>query len=431
MKNFIFSFTRARALAGWAVVLVLLGVSARADVVFAWNEALEGFFASSPGHFAPHLEARAYAIAHLAIDDGVREAARGASRAVPRLSAQRAAAATAARLVLGELLPAAAARIEALAVAQLAALPDDDEKKRGMELGRAAAAAVLSQRESDGWVSLVRLHPPFGPEPDRSRERAIALLAGGEPAPSPWLTAKPFALKGARQIHAAAPYVVRHDGQVQVDFTLRLAKHFKGVDRSAAAQALEREWSDGPVPTWNRIARDAAARAPVDLAAESRLLTVLNVALADATLSALHWRHELGTWRPTTVGVWHTMEGRPEMPGDEIVHAIVGLHTETVRRVSHTILLPPIPNYPSLAATLAGAAQGAIVGCLKNEREPLVLASGKRAVGEPARVFADVPAAARECMFVASFDGKHTRESCVAGYELGAAASKRVLAWRR
>src|SRR5688572_8922249 len=68
----------------------------RADVVFAWNEALQQGMAVG-GSLRPHLEARAYALVHLAMDEAIAGVAD--LRAVPEecTAAQRMAAAVAAR----------------------------------------------------------------------------------------------------------------------------------------------------------------------------------------------------------------------------------------------------------------------------------------------------------------------------------------------
>jgi hypothetical protein len=152
---------------------------------------------------------------------------------------------------------------------------------------------------------------------------------------------------------------------------------------------------------------------------------VLNLALADATLAVLHWRHELGTWRVVTVEMWNGFNGMPPLAGEEIRVVQTEMGPEFARRDMQSVLLPPVRNFPAPVATLAGAAQAAIAGVLKDDRTPLVLPEAQPtasvADGRAPRVLANVSAAARECAFLSSLDGRHSREACVSGYDLGAA----------
>jgi hypothetical protein len=416
--------------AAWILFALLLGnTSARSDIVFAWNELMLHLTAQSPAPIAPQLEARVFAMAHLAMDEAIAAVSGPRMDAEAKKAAQRAAATSAAHDVLVHLLPEGTSAIDALAKRHLNAIAESDDKRRGIECGRAAASRVLTQRELDGWVELAQRNPTTA---DRS-ETAAALLARGEKLPpSPWLQVVPFALKSAEQFPVREVRTLNGSGEMLIDHALSSSSLFDRVDRVGALEARERLWSQHPVLAWNRIARQVCVGRTVDIAQQATLLAVLNLALADATLSTLHWRHTVGTWRVIDAERWEPLNGVPPQATDIVARISDGLDMDFARLESQRILIPPVLNYPSLPATMAGAAQAVLAGYFKTDRIEFMLPESvvdatPGTGGATPRSFASVSAAARECAFVASLDGRHCREACVAGYSLGTSIGRYIV----
>jgi hypothetical protein len=357
------------------------------------------------------------------------------------LAAQRSAIVSAAEAVLVQLLPAGKVAITALAARHLAAIPESGEKRRGIQAGRAMAERVLAGRQQDRWIEVTLFHPPFGPLPDRSETAATALARGERLPPSPWLQVTPFTLKASNQIAVREIRTINRGGEVFIDYALQSSRLFEKVDRPAAFDSGAGMWSQRPIVVWNRIARQICATRPLDLVQQARLLAVLNSALADATISTLHWRHALGSWRSIDANMLEPLNGMPPAPTDVLVRGYNGRETEFVRVETQRILIPPTPNYPSLTATSAGAAQAVLARFFKTDQVEFALpeANGRAMIAgaeaSAPRMFSSVSAAARECAFVASLDGRHSREACVAGYSLGTSiggyVSKKFPAGRR
>lgn len=408
-------------------LLVALGLVAifpgrlRADVVLAWNEALVQISATKAGWLRPHLEARAYAMAHLAIEDAIRRADAGGREGEQRATAQRAAVVTAARDVLTTVIPEAAPAFAALAEKHLAVISDGPAKTAGVSAGRVAAAQLLQQRADDGWSALAW----FEPAPLTAAPPTEALAHGDDGPPSPWLGARPFGLKTVTQYTVAELRTFHGNGEVVTDESLQDARFFRGIDRAAAVQTYEQRRWIRPLAWWNRVARQVGVERGMDLPAQARLLAGLNVALADATLVALHGQHVTGSWRAINTNVWRSLDGRLQLATDVVASVDNGHNTEIVRQESQRVFIPPVPNYPSVPATLAGAAQAALKEFFHTDRVNFAVPSAyrsattKSAEAEPPRVFASFSAAAREHAFVSSLDGVHLREACVAGYALG------------
>jgi hypothetical protein len=387
----------------------------------------------------PHLEARAFAMAHLAMDEAVAAASAIAANEHDRIVAQRAAVIAAAQAVLEHVFPSARPAISALANRHLAAIQNSSAKARGTEVGRAVAERVLNWRQHDRWVEITVFNPPVGPVPDASETTATALAQGGGLKPSPWLQLVPFALKTPRQFGVREVRTINRGGTLVTDPGLRSSRLFKAVDEGAALKSREQFWAQRPLIAWNRIARQLSATRIMDLPQQARMLAVLNAALADATVSSLHWRHTLGSWRMVVADMLQPAHETSATTTDVFVTVDNGYETERMRVQTQRILIPPTSNYPSLIATSAGAAQAVLAHFFETDRieftlpefTPAALASNAPAP----RTFSSVSAAARENAFVASLDGRHSRESCIAGFALGTSIggyiSKRPIVLRR
>lgn len=421
------------------LAFALGGTALRADAVFAWNELLLHLAANAKEPLPQHIEARVFALTHLAMDEAIAGAASPRLSAETRLDWQRAAAVAAAQCVLGRLVPEAARTIDALAARHLRAIADGDDKVRAVESGRLAAERVLQRRADDRWVELTVFDPTGAAE---SAEATVARYLRGERQPaSPWLKATPFGLKTAEQFQVREVRTFDRNTGEWVDYSISLSRLFDRVDRAGAVEAVDGCWAQRPILAWNRVARQLGAGRTLDLPQQARLLAVLNMALADATLASLHSRHAVGTWRVIATERWEPLHGMPPLSTDIVRPVANGNYGDLVRLEEQRLLIPPTPNYPAPAATLAGAAQAALVGFFKTDAIAFSLpgassdAAQDGAAAKLPRSFASVSAAARESAYVASLTGRYSREACVAGYLLGESVggyvSKRALAARR
>lgn len=430
------SVVRLSVTIGMALVT---GSALRADAVFAWNELLLQLAARSRELSSPIVEARVFAVTHLAVDEAVRNAPSSAV-GERRLHGQRAAAVCAAHDVVVALVPGAVTAAGKLAESHLGTIPDGDEKTRGMAAGRAAAAGVLQRRTGDRWIELATFES-LSPAPESFEAASERMMRGDEFPVSPWSRALPFALKSVKQFEVREVRTFNRSGGFSIDSGISFSSLFDHVDRATVQQSPNEGWSRRPVATWNQIARQLAMSRALDISQQARMLAVLNVALADATISCVHWRCTVGQWRKLVGDEWQPIEEPQQRSTDIVVQVGDGTRTQILRQEQQQILIPPTPYYPSPAATLAGAAQAALTAYFKTDRIAFALpdfsehARKEDAKAEsPIRTFATVSAAARECAYVASLQGVHSRESCIAGYLLGESigryVSKRTLAAR-
>ena len=255
-----------------------------ADAVSAWNEtAGEAAVAACISPVGPSpAEARLYAMAQIAVHDALNAIDRRSTPYVYDARAKRgssvdAAVAAASRDVLvpilGELstlvpascVNAAVAIVEADYAAALDGVRDGPNKRRGVEVGQAAADAILELREDDHAQDLLVGDPGYaeGTLPGQYR------FTPGTPfAFAPRLGEMPtFVLSDGAQFRPGPPHAVT-DARYTADFDE--VKRLGGddvttpSDRTADETEIAMFWFESSPLQWNRIARSVAASAGLD-----------------------------------------------------------------------------------------------------------------------------------------------------------------------
>ena len=331
------------------------------DAVTAWNaNAGEAAIAAciAPTDNPLH-ESRMYAMMHLAIHDALnaidrRSAPYAFDGQAGDLASSDAAVATAARDVLIPLIGqipapfppacigAGIASVEADYVAALGAIPDGPAKTQGVDVGSAAAAAILDLRAADGSdTPLLDFTYPQGTEPGEYR------FTPGTPfafAPG-WADVTPFVLHDSSQFHVSPPYAVTKRKYTQ-DFNE--VKRLGGDDITTPSERTDEQteialfWVESSPLQWNRIARTVSADEDLDPWENARLFGLLNMALADGYIGSLETKYDYNYWRPVTAIQTAATDGNPNTDADPTWTPLVPT--------------PPIPDHDSAHAVEGGAA---------------------------------------------------------------------------
>lgn len=307
----------------------------------------------------PLHESHLYAMTHLAIHDALNaidrrsrpyayfgQASRGAST--------DAAVATAAHHVLvpllGQIPPpfpqacidAGVASVEADYEAALDAIPDRPAKRRGINVGARAAAAILELRAQDGSdAPLLDFAYPQGTEPGEYR------FTPGTPfafAPR-WQDVTPFVLRDSSQFRADPPLAVTESAYAaDFDEVKRLGGDGATTpsERTAEQTEIALFWVESSPLQWNRIARIVAADEGLDLWEQARLFGLLNMALADGYVGSFETKYLYNYWRPVTAIRLAATDGNPDTVADPTWTPLV--------------TTPPIPDHDSAHSVEGGAA---------------------------------------------------------------------------
>ncbi len=325
----------------------------------------------------PGRSARAMAIVHIAIFDAVNAIAGGHDSYTDSPRARRpasidAAVAQAAHDTLLAMFPSQTASLADLLaedLARLRAVPPD-VKAAGIELGRQAAAAILSLRADDGAQHAEpRMGADYIPGTLAGQWRQdpvsrIPLAMGAH-----WAEVKPFVLRSAQQFRLPPPPAL-----TSVEYTAAFdeVKRFGGdgittpTVRSEEQKTLAIFWAyDGtpslcaPPRLYNQIATQIAEQKRADVMQTARLLALVNVAMADAAVAAWESKYHYSLWRPVTgvreadagTGPTGAGDGNPATIGDADFMPL-GAPASNLNGPNFT---PPFPSYPSGHAVFGGA----------------------------------------------------------------------------
>ena len=164
-----------------------------------------------------------------------------------------------------------------------------------------------------------------------------------------WPNVTPFAMTSGSQFRPAAPPALDSaEYAANVDEVMRLGG-LNSTTRTADQTAIALFWADGggtftPPGHWNQIAADVSLERGNTLAERARLFALLNIALADAGISAWDAKYAFDLWRPI----------------DAIRRGDTDGNDATIADPTWTPLLktPPFPTYTSGHSTFSGAADG-------------------------------------------------------------------------
>jgi hypothetical protein len=420
-----------------AIVLALVAAPAsahptvRSDAVSAWNaNAGEAALAAciSPNNNPLH-ESRLYAMTHVAIHDALNAID---SRSEPyvfdgeakRRTSPDAAVAAAARDVLvpslrelpapvpPDCIDAGVASVEADYATALDKIPNGRAKARGVELGQAAAGAILALRATDGAdTPLLDFAYPQGVRPGEYR-----FTPGFDFAFAPgWENVTPFVLNDSSQFRPGPPDpVTGRKYAADLNEVKRLGRDDVTTpsDRTAEQTEIARFWVESSPLQWNRIARTVSAGSGLNLWEKARLFGLLNMGLADGYIGSFETKYHYNYWRPVTAIRNADADGNRRTTGDPTWSPLVPT--------------PPIPEYESAHSVEGGVAATVLkrffgADDIEFQACSLTLPAGSTCDGESPvwRTYSGFSQAARENGLSRILVGFHFRKAVDEGIEHG------------
>jgi hypothetical protein len=174
----------------------------------------------------------------------------------------------------------------------VSALPAGLSKERGVEVGTKVATQWLALRANDRFdVNVVYQPPPAGPgvwEPTAPTPPVDAKIAQVRP----YVMESPdrFRPRGPRRLESRA-YARAFDEVYDVG-------RIDSVSRTPEQLDVARFWAEHTAVQWNRNLRQLAAAAQLDLVNSARMLAMVHVASADATVGCFEAKYSFLLWRP-------------------------------------------------------------------------------------------------------------------------------------
>jgi PAP2 superfamily len=318
-----------------------------------------------------------------------------------------AAVAQAAYEVLVSQYPAQQPRLGSELARWLTLVPDGELRRRGVDLGRAAAAAILTRRADDGWDVPGSYEFVSGPG-----EYQTTPPWNGFVVQPGFRFATPFVLRAPSQFRPSPPPPLG---------SARYARAFEEVKQVGAMDSAIRtddqtayavwwmEFAEGSV---NRLARQLVTERDAHLWPTARLFAHVGMALFDGYVAVCDAKYEYNHWRPYTA--------IREAEADDNPRTEVDPSWEPLRPT------PSFPEYVSAHATACAASFGVLERLIGHE-VPFTMATTTAPPGMPTRTFASFRAAALECADSRVRLGWHFRYSTDAGHELGERIARRVV----
>lgn len=324
----------------------------------------------------PGRAARAMAMVHIAIFDAVNAIAgsyEGYSDipVAPKGSSIEAAIAFAAHDTLNALYPSQSQACDAQLAQDLAVIPEGSSKSQGARIGRRAAAAILAMRANDGsavpepelGIDFFTSNEPGKWRQDPISEIPIALGAY-------WGAVQPFVIPSGSRFRVPPPpsldseeyadaynEVKRMGGDGFLTPTERtedqaIAGTFWAYDGTPSLCAPPRLYNQLVAHIFDQMGSD-------DVVEFTRLLAMVNVAMADAGIAIWESKYYYNFWRPITAireadpgtGPTGLGDGNPLTTGDP-GFVPLGAPASNLNGPDFT---PPFPAYPSGHAGFGGA----------------------------------------------------------------------------
>jgi len=432
----------------WAAVAALMVVSgmsvssaaqstrtargaATTNAAIEWNSIASTALMTTAGQ-PPHVAVLSLAMVQGAVYDAVNAIDGGhepylvAPPADPTDSMEAAAATAAFRVLVGfpertpplvGLVPTQLSGLQLTYDAYLAGVPAGDSKTGGIEVGEAAAAAMLTARANDGrgvpfayeqgtdpgeW----RSGPPQGP---------LGIVAVD---PAAWVgNVHPFLVPNVERLRTEGPNPLR-SAEYAADFhEVKTLGSLTSTKRTADQTAASIFWQDNGAAIWNRVHRSLATSHGLDIVDSARLFAMTDLAAADGAIGCWNDKAYWSFWRPITAIREAAGDGNPATKADP---SWVPLFDPTVAVSGAPLVTPGFPDHPSGHGCVTGATVRALQAFFGTDRVPFTVVSNKCAPAPcPNRSFDRFSQALKEVIDVRVWSGIHFRTADVQGAGLG------------
>lgn len=346
-----------RSLPMTVATLMVLAMPARAELILDWNTQAVNAIQAMGEDTAQ--ASRDLALLSTAIYDAVNGIDGGYSSyfvqgSGPSGASMEAAAASAAKTVLEALYPTLGSSFATLYSDQLSNIGDGQAKTDGINWGSQVASAILTARAGDGAANAAST--PYNPSGQIGRWAATPTHTGPgyqfPPTEPGWGNVVPFGITQGNQFRPSNTLDVTSAAYAASFNQVKELGSSTSATRTAAQTTAAYAWA-APIGSataagqWNQVAINIIHNASLDLRTQARILATLNIAVADATISAYDASYANDNWRPVT-GIAYggdnvvDFDGNPLTTGDDFWDPLIDT--------------PPMPSFVNANTAIAGAA---------------------------------------------------------------------------
>jgi hypothetical protein len=313
-------------------------------------------------------------------------------------ASEQAAVAAAAYRVLAALFPNRTAHFQAAYDHSLAGIGEGDAKARGLALGESAAAAVLRRRQNDNR-SVTPQPYLSGTEAGQFRTANPAALVNH------YLPhVRPFVLQQAAQFRPAGPPALASEAYAASFNETRSLGAAASSTRSAGQTDTARFHTEPPPRFWTRNLLPFASQ-PATLGESARLMALLWVAHADATIACFEAKYHYKAWRPLSAIPMANDDGNAA--------------TEPDAAWAPVVPTPNHPEYPAAHSCAAAAVAEALRSFYGTRQVRFGFDSQVAGLADGRRGYASTTAMVEELQLARIWGGMHFRYATEDGATLG------------
>ena len=306
----------------------------------------------------------------------------------------------------------------ALLTKQLGRVYDKKAMKKGIRLGKKAAAEILNKRGNDhhNREAEYTWHPMapgvYAEFNEHSGTPEGFIFGAG------WAKAKPFMLRSQDQFRSPPPPNINSAQYTKAFNEVKEYGSSESKVRTKDQAHLAMWWKDFVENSHNRLARQLVIKENLDLWETARVFALLNMTIYDAYVNVFDNKFYYNHWRPYTAIRWAANDENPNTEAD----------TEWNNLHKHTYAFPSYPSAHGTASTAAMTVFANTMGTGNNysfkmttkEVDKAGPFSGKIKMDPAKRSFTSFSQAGMEAAMSRVYLGIHFRYDSVEGYNLGA-----------
>ena len=409
-----------RAVAVISLAFALCGAVAAQNAVIDWNAiavtaALNANQTVSPGSATSGGTSLYLAYTHLAIYNAVnaidhRFQPFGAEISAPVGASVDAAVISAAYNTLVFYFPDQSAALTAQYVAALGVISDGQSKDDGVQVGKAAANAIIAMRAGDGRGASVSYTYPSVPTAGVWIPTPPAHL----PPLTPWAGQMvPFTMNSASQFLPDEPPPALTSQDWVDDYNqVKALGAVNSTVRTPQQTEIALFWTEQTSRQYARAFRALAAGHALDTSDTARLFAMMWTAVADSFIGCYNAKYHFNFWRPVTAIQNGGIDGNSATIPDSTWMPLG--------------VTPNHPEYPAGHACLTGAVATILKGYFGTPNVNFTISS---TVFNPAHVhtYNNTKDLEKEVEYARIYAGFHYHRSVLQGLELGQHVAQQVL----
>src|SRR5262245_45701621 len=277
-----------------AVAAAFVPAPTRADVIMDWNAKSDEIAAQK--QILPFNHSRGTAMLHVAMFEAVnaiegRYVPYKLSLTADRTTSKEAAAASAGHDILLALYPDQQNTIDATLATMLAGIADGEPKVKGIDLGKKAAAEIITLRAKDGIDVQETYRPHTTPG---------AYIPTVIPPFSTSGAVTPWVMTSGSQFRPAAPPALTSETWTADVNEIRELGRIDSTKRTGEQTTIGRFWFVTGPRSYNPIVRQIAMAKDMDVVDCARLFALTSMAGNDAYIAVFDAKYTYNLWRPIT-----------------------------------------------------------------------------------------------------------------------------------